>query len=41
MTLIRIGNEDMRHKISGRKLNRKTSHRIALLKNLAKSSYFK
>ncbi len=27
----------MRHKISGRKLNRKTSHRIALLKNLAKS----
>jgi len=27
----------VRHKISGRKLNRKTSHRIALLKNLAKS----
>jgi len=27
----------MRHRISGRKLNRKTSHRIALLKNLAKS----
>ena len=27
----------MRHRISGRKLNRKTSHRMALLKNLAKS----
>ncbi len=27
----------MRHNISGRKLNRKTSHRIALLKNLSKS----
>ena len=27
----------MRHKISGRKLNRKTSHRISLLKNLSKS----
>ena len=27
----------MRHRISGRKLNRKTSHRIALLKNMAKS----
>ena len=27
----------MRHRISGRKLNRKTSHRLALLKNLAKS----
>ena len=27
----------MRHKISGRKLNRKSSHRMALLKNLAKS----
>ncbi len=27
----------MRHKISGRKLNRKTSHRISMLKNLAKS----
>ena len=27
----------MRHRISGRKLNRKTSHRISLLKNLAKS----
>ena len=27
----------MRHRISGRKLNRKTSHRIALLKNLSKS----
>ena len=27
----------MRHNISGRKLNRKTSHRMALLKNLAKS----
>ena len=29
----------MRHRISGRKLNRKTSHRMALLKNLAKSPY--
>ena len=27
----------MRHNYSGRKLNRKTSHRIALLKNLSKS----
>ena len=27
----------MRHGIAGRKLNRKTSHRIALLKNLSKS----
>ena len=27
----------MRHGISGRKLNRKTSHRISLLKNLSKS----
>ena len=27
----------MKHKISGRKLNRKTSHRISLLKNLSKS----
>ena len=27
----------MRHKISGRKLNRKSSHRISLLKNLSKS----
>ena len=27
----------MRHKISGRKLNRKTSHRIALLKNVEQS----
>ncbi len=27
----------MRHNISGRKLNRKTSHRISLLKNLSKS----
>ena len=27
----------MRHKIAGRKLNRKTSHRISLLKNLSKS----
>ena len=27
----------MRHGISGRKLNRKTNHRIALLKNLSKS----
>ena len=27
----------MRHKIAGRKLNRKSSHRIALLKNLSKS----
>ena len=27
----------MRHRIAGRKLNRKTSHRIALLKNLSKS----
>ena len=27
----------MRHGISGRKLNRKSSHRIALLKNLSKS----
>lgn len=27
----------MRHRISGRKLNRKTSHRLAMLKNLAKS----
>ena len=27
----------MRHRISGRKLNRKTSHRIALLKNLSRS----
>ena len=27
----------MRHNISGRKLNRKTSHRLALLKNLSKS----
>lgn len=27
----------MRHRIAGRKLNRKTSHRIALLKNMAKS----
>ena len=27
----------MRHNISGRKLNRKSSHRIALLKNLSKS----
>ncbi len=27
----------MRHRISGRKLNRKTSHRIALLKNLTRS----
>ena len=27
----------MRHRISGRKLNRKTSHRMSLLKNLAKS----
>ena len=27
----------MRHNISGRKLNRKTSHRLSLLKNLSKS----
>ena len=27
----------MRHKIAGRKLNRKSSHRISLLKNLSKS----
>ena len=27
----------MRHRISGRKLNKKTSHRLAMLKNLAKS----
>lgn len=27
----------MKHKISGRKLNRKSSHRISLLKNLSKS----
>ena len=27
----------MRHGIAGRKLNRKSSHRIALLKNLSKS----
>ena len=27
----------MRHNYSGRKLNRKTSHRLALLKNLSKS----
>ena len=27
----------MRHNIAGRKLNRKSSHRIALLKNLSKS----
>ena len=27
----------MRHRLVGRKLNRKTSHRIALLKNLSKS----
>ena len=27
----------MRHRLAGRKLNRKTSHRIALLKNLSKS----
>ena len=27
----------MRHNISGRKLNRKTSHRLSLLKNLGKS----
>ena len=27
----------MRHKISGRKLNRKTSHRLAMLKNMTKS----
>ena len=27
----------MRHNISGRKLNRKTSHRLALLRNLSKS----
>ena len=27
----------MRHNISKRKLNRKTSHRISLLKNLSKS----
>ena len=27
----------MRHRISGRKLNRKTSHRLAMLKNMTKS----
>ncbi len=27
----------MRHNISGRKLNRKTSHRLSLLRNLSKS----